>query len=101
MPDSASNKQPLRHPARRPGRLPWIAMPSNPRASARSATPSFEEHPMDRSAVETKLTSIFRDFFGEPALAISAATTAHDIKGWDSIAHVDLLLAVEQGFGIN
>lgn len=56
---------------------------------------------MDRSAVETKLTSIFREFFGEPALAISAATTAHDIKGWDSIAHVDLLLAVEQGFGIN
>jgi acyl carrier protein len=55
---------------------------------------------MDRSAVESKLTSIFRDFFDEPSLALSNATTANDIEGWDSIAHVDLLMAVEQGFGI-
>jgi acyl carrier protein len=56
---------------------------------------------MEPSTVEAKLTAIFRDFFGDPSITISAATTAKDVEGWDSIAHINLLLAVEQGFGIN
>ncbi len=46
------------------------------------------------------LNDIFQQVFDDPALEVSAATTADDVEGWDSLSHVNLILAVEQGFGI-
>ncbi len=46
------------------------------------------------------LQEIFRDVFDEPTLAITAATTPDDLEEWDSVAHVKLVLAVEEAFGI-
>ena len=43
---------------------------------------------------------IFRDVFDEPTLAVTAATTPDDLEAWDSVAQVELVLAVEEAFGI-
>ena len=40
------------------------------------------------------LTDIFRDFFGDDELVLTPATTAGDVLGWDSIAHVQLMILV-------
>jgi acyl carrier protein len=51
--------------------------------------------------IHQKLTAVFRDIFDNPTLEISEATTANDIPGWDSIMHVNLIVAVEKAFGIS
>jgi acyl carrier protein len=47
-----------------------------------------------------KLTGIFRTVFDNDELAIGPETTAEDVDGWDSISHVNLILAIEMGFKI-
>ncbi|PWU14624.1 MAG: acyl carrier protein [Verrucomicrobia bacterium] len=54
---------------------------------------------MLHTEIHQKLTSVFRDVFDNPALEISEATTAKDVEGWDSITHVNLIVAVEEAFG--
>jgi acyl carrier protein len=46
------------------------------------------------------LTSTFRDVFEDDNLNIAADTTAADIDEWDSLRHIELLVAVEQEFGV-
>ncbi len=43
---------------------------------------------------------IFRDFFRDEGLEIQSDTTAKDIEGWDSLAHITLIVAIEKKFGI-
>jgi len=47
-----------------------------------------------------KLNDIFRMVFENDEINIRPETTANDIDGWDSLSHVNLILAVEDGFGI-
>ena len=47
-----------------------------------------------------ELTDIFRDLFGDDTLVLRPEMTANDVKGWDSIKHVSLIVAVEDRFGI-
>jgi acyl carrier protein len=47
-----------------------------------------------------KLNAIFCTVFDDTDIRITPATTANDIDGWDSLSHVNLIVAVEQGFGI-
>jgi acyl carrier protein len=47
-----------------------------------------------------ELNRIFRDIFDDPALTITPATSAADIAGWDSVAQVKLVLAIEEEFGV-
>ena len=46
------------------------------------------------------LTDIFRDVFDEPDLSISPDTSTEDIKDWDSVAQVNLVLTIESVFGV-
>lgn len=55
---------------------------------------------MEAKAIWPKLTDIFRDIFEDNQLTISPETTAKDVEGWDSLAHVQLLVAIEKAFGI-
>jgi acyl carrier protein len=55
---------------------------------------------MDTLTVETKLTEILRDVFNQPNLQYNPDLTADDVDGWDSLSHVDLIVAVETEFGI-
>lgn len=55
---------------------------------------------MDKKIVHAELTKIFRDIFDNDDLEITDSTTAADIEEWDSLNHVNLVVAVEKGFKI-
>ena len=47
-----------------------------------------------------KLTQIFRTLFNQDDLVLRDDLTAEDVPGWDSLNHVNLIIQVEQEFGI-
>lgn len=47
-----------------------------------------------------RLTEAFHDVFDDDTLAIAPETTAADVPGWDSLAHIRLILAVQKAFGV-
>ena len=47
-----------------------------------------------------ELTQIFRDVLDNDDIDLSPATTAQDVQGWDSLAHISLIVAVERTFKI-
>jgi acyl carrier protein len=49
----------------------------------------------------TRLATLFREVFNDPALTIAPSTTADDIVGWDSMTHISLLVAAEQDFDVH
>jgi len=46
------------------------------------------------------LNEVFRQVFANPKLDITPELTPNDIDGWDSMAHVNLIAAVELRFKI-
>ena len=48
----------------------------------------------------SRLTEVFQRVFGDETLRLSAVTTANDIDGWDSLMHINLIVAVEREFKI-
>jgi len=46
------------------------------------------------------LNQVFQQVFANPALAITTDMTPNDIDGWDSMAHVNLIAAVQLRFKI-
>jgi len=42
------------------------------------------------------LVSIIRETFGDDTLTIERDTTASQVPGWDSVAHVELMIEVEE-----
>ena len=49
---------------------------------------------------EAKLTEIFRTLFNNTALQLKDELTASDVPGWDSFNHINLVMYVEDEFGI-
>ncbi|CAN5830502.1 acyl carrier protein [soil metagenome] len=49
---------------------------------------------------EQRLHRIFHDVLGVDPGDLNDDTTAADIEGWDSLAHVTLMFSIEQEFGI-
>ena len=52
------------------------------------------------SALQRDLQEVFRRVFDDDDLTISDSTSADDIDGWDSMAHINLIIATEKHFGI-
>jgi acyl carrier protein len=50
--------------------------------------------------IHTELQDVFRRVFGDDELVIEDTTTSTDIDGWDSMAHINLVIAIEKRFGI-
>ncbi|HKW77341.1 MAG TPA: acyl carrier protein [Terriglobales bacterium] len=46
------------------------------------------------------LQPIFRDVLDDPKLQINRQSSATNVKGWDSLAHINLITAIEQEYGI-
>ena len=46
------------------------------------------------------LNQIFRMVFDDDAIQILPEMTANDVDGWDSLSHVNLIVAVENSFKI-
>ena len=55
---------------------------------------------MSRSEIYDRLTEIFREFFDDDDIVISDETTSDDIEDWDSLEHINLIVAIEQEFGM-
>jgi acyl carrier protein len=47
------------------------------------------------------LNDIFRIVFDDPSINIGPEMTANDVEGWDSLSHVNLILAIENHFNIH
>jgi acyl carrier protein len=47
-----------------------------------------------------QLEQIFREIFDNEEIVIQDEMTAKDIDGWDSLAQINLIIAIESEFGI-
>ena len=47
-----------------------------------------------------KLTEIFRILFNNNTLTLNDDMVATDVPGWDSFIHINLMISIEEEFGI-
>lgn len=47
-----------------------------------------------------QLTPIFHEVFDDDTIVLTRETTANDIDAWDSLSHMNLVIAVEVKFGV-
>lgn len=55
---------------------------------------------MSREEVYEALNEVFQDVFDDEDIQVNDATTAADIEDWDSLEHINLIVAVEKKFNI-
>jgi len=55
---------------------------------------------MNQVKVDDRLKEVFRAVFEDEELQVAGSTTAADVEGWDSVAHINLIFAIEEEFGI-
>jgi acyl carrier protein len=55
---------------------------------------------MTREEVYAKLNEVFQDVFDDEGITVNDQTTANDIEDWDSLEHINLIVAVEKCFGM-
>jgi acyl carrier protein len=47
-----------------------------------------------------RVQEVFREVFEDPTLVLDDSTTADDIVGWDSLVHINLVIAIEKRLGV-
>jgi acyl carrier protein len=55
---------------------------------------------MNDKDILSKLASLIEDLLELDNLVLTRSTTANDVPGWDSLAHVRIVVAAEQAFGV-
>ena len=55
---------------------------------------------IDANDIRSRLNTVFQNVFDDPTIQIQDAMTAADIEDWDSVAHITLILSVEEAFGV-
>ena len=55
---------------------------------------------MTREEVYERLQVVFRDVFDDRKIVLKDTTTAKDVMGWDSLAHINLIASIEDEFGM-
>jgi acyl carrier protein len=50
--------------------------------------------------IQGQLQQVFQTVFDDPGLVVESRTTANDVEGWDSLTHINLIVAVEKEFKI-
>ena len=55
---------------------------------------------MEKEEIYERLNKVFRDIFDDDSIVVKPETTSNDIEDWDSLEHINLIVAVEQEFGI-
>ncbi len=59
-----------------------------------------EKLPLNQEAVYEKLTEIFHDLFDDDSIVVTPELTARDVEGWDSLAHIRLIITIEKAFKV-
>lgn len=55
---------------------------------------------MTREKIYEELNEVFREVFDDNMIVVVDTTTAEDIEDWDSLEHINLIVAVEKKFGM-
>jgi acyl carrier protein len=56
---------------------------------------------LDKQArILEEVTTLLRDIFAREDLAVTPATTATDVPGWDSIKQIEIIVAAEEKYRI-
>ena len=53
---------------------------------------------MNRESIIAELTPIFQDVLDLPDLTLKPESNAQNVEGWDSLAHVNLVVAIEKHY---
>ncbi|MFI3202011.1 MAG: acyl carrier protein [Eubacteriales bacterium] len=53
---------------------------------------------MNRAEILEAINKVFWDVFDDEDLVIIETTTAEDIEDWDSLEHINLIVAIEDQF---
>jgi acyl carrier protein len=55
---------------------------------------------LTREMIFERTNRVFRDVFDDPSIKVGENTKAADIEDWDSLMHINLVLAIEEEFGM-
>lgn len=55
---------------------------------------------MDEQQIYAQLEEVFQNVFDEDSIQLTPWLSAKDVDGWDSLTHIQLMLAVEKAFKI-
>lgn len=55
---------------------------------------------MKREEIFARLNDVFRDVFDDESIVVTETTCSDDIENWDSLEHINLVMAVESEFGV-
>ncbi len=55
---------------------------------------------MSREEILNEITKVFADTLDEDNVELTEGSTADDVEGWDSLTHVQLVVAVEKKFKV-
>jgi acyl carrier protein len=55
---------------------------------------------MENNQLQSRITDTFRNVFGDPNLVIWDEMTAEDVEQWDSLTHINLIVALEREFRV-
>lgn len=55
---------------------------------------------MDKNQILAEVQEIFRDVLDNEEIEINFETVADDIEEWDSLSHIQLIVAIEKHFHI-
>ena len=55
---------------------------------------------MTREEAYKTLNGVFQDVFDDDTLTVQDGTSAKDVDGWDSYEHINLIVAVQNAFGV-
>jgi acyl carrier protein len=55
---------------------------------------------MERDAILLQVQDIFRKIIDNQEITINEDTTANDVEDWDSLTHIQLIVAIEKYFGV-
>ena len=55
---------------------------------------------MTREEIFEGLNEVFKDVFDDDEIVVTENTTSDDIEDWDSLEHINLIVATEKKFGV-